>query len=289
MIAGRDALKIVLTALALLCLFNLASAQEDSPTPPEPSLQPTQPPLGRSWGELYFQGVYSHRDHNNFIPDLTIRQGVRTININGIPLEAYVKARILYDLNSDFWNNLAEGGVGLRYRPSNKFGLVLFSEILEGMYTGRHGEDEAPEKTYTNLLGGFAFWQWWGMHPDEIEGTRWYLPFTAWREVYADGIYNYHDNSNIISTAYYKEGFMMGHYGGTTFDAYLGFGGATDLHGDAWNNYLRLGPGFSVTPFENLDLQLSCDFFQGIHYRGEEDDRGGYNDIALTVSFSKSW
>ncbi len=282
MTAGASVIAVFIALL--LCPFPAHGQEEDSSSEPA-----SVPALKHTWGEIYFQSVYSHRDRDNIIPDLTVRQGIRSLNINGKPLEFYVKARMLYDLNGDFWNNLGEAGVGARYRPSNQYGLVLFSELLEGFYTGRHGEDEAPENNYTYLFTGAAFGQWWGVQPEQVQGTRWYVPFTGWREVYADAIYNGHDHSNIISTSYYREGVLLGRYGAFNYNAYIGVGAATDLHGDSWNNYLRIGPGFGIRPFENIDMQLNCDFFEGIHYRGIEEERGNYDDVNITLSYSNSW
>lgn len=277
----------------------MAHAQESEEIVPSTAAPPqTEAPISivRSvreamWGELYYQGVYSRRDKDNYISDLTIRQGIRASKIRGNPVEVYLKARLLYDLNSDFWNNVAEAGVGVRYRPFDRYGLVLFGEAIEGWYTGREAEDEIPEDHYANFVGGLAFWQWWGVQPYEIEGgPHFYIPFTGWRETYVDAIFNHRDDQNLISNASYKEGILLGKFEGMTYDAYLAFGAGSDANGDYWNNYVHAGPGFSIRPFEEHDLKIGCEYRSGYNYRAEDDDDlGGYDDINVTISYSLSW
>lgn len=120
--------------------------------------------------------------------------------------------------------------------------------------------------------------------------ARLYLPFTGWREVYADDIYFYRDDNNFISTMDYKEGLMMSRPGNMSFDAYLNLELATDANKDYWNNYIKFGPGIRWTPYVELDLKISLEYFWGEYYRGELDGLArSFDDVAVTIAFWHAW
>lgn len=247
----------------------------------------TQWILDRLWTQIYFESASSSHDRRNIVNDMWIKSGLHLFEIRDKPLDVYLKTRLLHDRNRDFWNNRGELGLGVQYRPIDNLGLVLFAEALYGIYTGREGADTNLNKDpFWDYRGGFYFWQWWGRYPWEIEQNEYYLPFTGWREFYADGIYYYRDDNNFISTLDFKEGLALGRIGPVQFDAFLALESGIDSSSDFWNNYIQVGPGFRLTPFENLDLKLSFEYFWGQYYRGNvENQSDRYSDFVVTLSY----
>lgn len=88
-------------------------------------------------------GYYS-RYRDNVIGDLTLREGFRVWDDGTTALSAYWPLHVLKDGNRDFFNNLAEGGVGLELQPVLRINLKLRAELIHGVYFGIAGRDPNP-------------------------------------------------------------------------------------------------------------------------------------------------
>ena len=221
------------------------------------------------------------------IADGFIRTGVHLFKIGDRWVDIYLKVRGLYDANRDYWNNRGEAGLGVRILPFEKVGLVLFAEGLRGDFSGRAGRDPNPnEEPYWDVQGGFALWQWGGTEPWEVETVDFSLPFTGWREVYAEGVYFDRNDENFIGSVHYKEGLLLGRAGRFVYDAYLSLEAGTDENALYWNNYVRGGPGFRITPWDGLDMKIRFEYVVGEYYRGDlrrvEEE---FSDVIVALSF----
>jgi len=291
---SANAFLIAAVVLFSLCFSITVYAQEEAGPasndngPSEESNVLSSSWTDRLWTETYFESHFSKDEDNNVISDWWVKHGIHLFKWREKYVDAYLKGRVLYDRNGDFWNNRGEAGIGIRYKPWNSLGLFLFSEVLYGSYWDREGDDNNPyDLSYWDYQGGFMFWQWWGDAWWQVEGVRFYVPFKGWRELYADGLYYDRDDSNVIATMDYKEGLMLTRQGNLSFDAYVNLEAATDVNDDYWNNYVRVGPGVRVTPFTELDLKISFEYFVGDYYRGGND--GSLSDYIITVAFWHSW
>jgi hypothetical protein len=275
----------VVAIIAILCCGATAMAQDGNETAESGFW------ASRSWTEMYFEGGFSGYDDDNLIGDVWLKYGLHMFKWRDKDVDVYLKARLLLDDNRDFWNNRADVGAGVQYRPLSDYGLILFSELLYADYIDRDGEDANPyDSPFLDFRAGFAFWQWWGDAWWQVEGTEFYAPFTGWREAYADGLYYNRDDDNVIATADYKEGVMMTHWSNTSFDAYLNLEVATDANEDYWNNYVKFGPGIRWTPYVELDLKISLEYLVGEYYRGDLGDTSrSFNDVAITIAFWHAW
>jgi|GEM_PF-533465 len=244
------------------------------------------------WGEVYLEAATSPGENDNPVYDLFVKQGIHAFKILDKDLDIYIKGRLYYDRLEYYWNNRFEFGVGSRYRPFSELGLILFMEGLYGDYTDRETEDEPnpDDSPYLDLQGGLAFWQWWGKEPWQVEGLEFYLPSTGWRELYGDAIYYHHADNDFIATIDYKEGLMLGRFGPLRFDAYLALEGSWDTRTYEWYNYVVIGPGFRISPFPQLDLKISAEYFWGRFYRGAFGDvEANISDWEFTLAFWHGW
>ena len=67
----------------------------------------------------------------------------------------------------------------------------------------------------------------------------------------------------------------------------LGFEGGFDTNQDYWNNYAQVGPGFRITPFEDLDLKIGLEYVEGRYFNGamEDGQSRNYSDFIVTLAF----
>lgn len=97
--------------------------------------------FGHSRGERLFNdlnasvGFYSRYDRNG-IAYLEDREGLRIGSLGRSDIFAYLKYDVVKDSNRDFYNNLAEGGPGVEFRPDRKVNLGLRVDYLRGSYFG---------------------------------------------------------------------------------------------------------------------------------------------------------
>jgi hypothetical protein len=284
---------LFLLALGCAVAFSTAAARaQDPPAAEQPADAAPIPEETPFWGEVYAESVSSGYEGSNIVTDLFVKQGVGSCNRFGETMEGYLKARAYYDREGHFWNNRGEFGGGVRWRPSAAPGLVVFIDLLYGIYSGREKtlDPNPDDDPYWDIQGGAAFWGWWGRQPDDGQGNAFFLPFTGWRELYADAIYYDHSGRDVIATWDFKEGLGLGRIGPMIVDAYLTAEGSRDTNGDEWSNYLRAGPGIRLTPFAALDCKIS------LEYLWNRYDRGGYEGVdpsssglVVTAVFWHGW
>lgn len=276
--------RAALAALAAICLISWpvkGRAADEAQAPESPF-----------WGEIYGATVATDAEDGNVTSDPFLRFGVHLFDLGGRPVDLYAKARFYHDTEANFWNNKWQLGGGVRYFPLENHGLVLFLEYLYAEYTERErAREPAPDESgQFDAEGGAAYWGWFGPAPWSITGAAFYPPFTGWREVYADAIYYERDHDNVIGTWDHKEGVYLSKWGNATLDAYLALEAGLDANDDPWNHYIKGGPGFRITPFSDLDLKVSFEYFVGRY------TKGGYGDVdrdiadfEVTASFWMGW
>ena len=275
------------TAAAILPL-SAATAEEKSASS-RSAAKLLERPL---WGEIYAESEFTEHEGHNIVSDLFVKQGTSWAALGGGPLDFYLKARIYHDREGFFWNNRGEAGVGVRWRPPAVEGLVLFCELLYGDYTGRENSKEPnpDEGAYYDVQSGAAFWRWWGPALWQIEGAKVYLPFTGWRELYADAIYYDHASQNFIATLEYKEGLGQASMGPVGLDAYVAVEASADTRGDEWYNYVHVGPGIRLTPFPDVDFKISFEYLWSRYYRGGyEEVAASSSSLVITAAFWHGW
>lgn len=244
------------------------------------------------WGEVYSSLEAGWGEEDNVVNETFIKEGLHLFKVRDRDIDVYAKGKLVLDTEEYYWNNRWEIGAGTRIRPLSDLGLILFLECNRKHYIDRDNPDSPNpgDSSFYELEGGYAFWQWWGISPWEVEGLNGYIPFSGWREVYSDGIYYSHGDDNIIFTLDYKEGVMLAKQRHMIFDAYVCVEAGADAEGNEWDNYMTIGPGVRVTPFSNLDLKLGMEYFVGRYTRGEFD--GTDEDISkfiITLAFWHGW
>ncbi len=104
-------------------------------------------------GDVYFDTSYYSRFRNNVIGYLQVREGVRILQLRQTSLDAYVLLAAAKDTKRDFFNNLGEGGAGLRFTPRRSWGLSISTEYVRGAYFGieRLGEPNPYRPQYNDF------------------------------------------------------------------------------------------------------------------------------------------
>jgi hypothetical protein len=225
-------------------------------------LRGEEPILDSHWGEVYGEASFQTFHEDNLVGMADLKDGFRLARVFGAEILAYGKARAFKDTNDEFWNNKALFGPGLRIKPFEELGLLLFSEYLVGVYYGLEGTTPNPnDSTFYGLEAGAAFWQRWGRVPNR---SRFFLPFTGWRELYWDAIYFEFDRDNFIATAQFHEAFGMLRVGFLQTDMYIGAKGAVDSNGDYWNNFGEGVLGVRFRPRSKIyDMHVDVEFVGG--------------------------
>lgn len=233
------------------------------------------------WGELYGEAIYDHRNDDNVIGMLDIKDGFRIAPIFGRDLILYGKLRAYKDANRDFWDNRAEVGPGLRIQPIPGLGLVAFGEYLFGWYYGIEGKDPNPYGShYDGGSAGFLFWQRWG---EPAPGVYFYPPFTGWREIYGDAIYFENLRDNVIANIQYKEGFCGFRLDSMPGDLYIRADAVVDRNADYWNNWAQGGIGLRIKPFETPEVYLAVEGLAGAYFGREGRDENPHDPAYFTV------
>lgn len=96
----------------------------------------------RRFAELYGSAGYYSRYRDNGIAYVQVRGGWRLSATR--PFYAYARLNLVKDTNRDFFNNLAEGGPGLEWRPGGPLNVSARAEVLGGVYFGISGRDQNP-------------------------------------------------------------------------------------------------------------------------------------------------
>ena len=103
--------------------------------------------------DAYLNASYYSRFRNNVIAYAQYRPGVRFFKWNKTSLDAFAKVAAVKDKGGDFYNNLAEGGGGLRFTPYRPFGVSISAEYVRGIYFGiaRPGEPNPYAPQYNDF------------------------------------------------------------------------------------------------------------------------------------------
>ncbi len=94
-------------------------------------------------------GYYSRYD--NGIWYLQGRGGTRIFELRYSAIDFYAKGAIARDIKKEFYNNLFEGGIGVRMIPNLNWGLYLIGEFQRGYYWDVSTSANPYEKYYNSL------------------------------------------------------------------------------------------------------------------------------------------
>jgi hypothetical protein len=116
----------------------------------------------RTWGDIYSAITYFQSQRNNVIGYTHLKTGFQMIRIWKSSLDIYGVLYITKDINKDFWNNKAEFGPGIWFKPIPGVSIKFFIEWLYGRYFGLEGADTNPyDQKYTDRRMGLIFWIGW--------------------------------------------------------------------------------------------------------------------------------
>ncbi len=94
--------------------------------------------------EVYAEAVWVSRFDNNIFTMGRGRLGFTVLVTGPVAWQPVAELRVLKDINNDFWNNLADVGVGMRWRLLMPFGLDVMLGLHGGTYFGLENKDPAP-------------------------------------------------------------------------------------------------------------------------------------------------
>ena len=110
--------------------------------------------------DIYSEAVYVSRFDHNLLAIVRGRLSLTYLVTGPVAWEPYVAVRLLKDIRNDYWNNLADAGIGHRWRLLAPFGLDLMVGLHGGGYFGLENVDPAPELlTYAEFrvqIGAYA-------------------------------------------------------------------------------------------------------------------------------------
>ena len=112
--------------------------------------------------ELYGEAVYVSRFDHNLMAQARGRLGMAWLLTGPVAWQPAAEARVLKDIDNDFWNNLADFGIGHRWRLLHPFSLDLMLGVHFGTYFGLENANPAPDPHYYSELRlqaatGFVF------------------------------------------------------------------------------------------------------------------------------------
>ncbi len=111
------------------------------------------------WDEIYADGLFLKKDHNNIISYTNIRAGGRLARVSKTVVDVYAVSYFGIDKNKDFWNNKIDYGIGVRTKPWSDLDLSLYIEFLHGTFIDKNGRYENPYgKNYNDRRIGLSFW-----------------------------------------------------------------------------------------------------------------------------------
>lgn len=118
---------------------------------PSESAGPTMPM--QLIGDAYVDVSYYSRFRHNVIGYAQAREGLRFFQWDKTSLDAYGRVGVVKDTGRDFFNNLGEGGAGLRLTPWRPLGVSISAEYVRGFYFGmaRPGEPNPFGKSYNDF------------------------------------------------------------------------------------------------------------------------------------------
>ena len=110
------------------------------PAPEKAGARPTLDPCADVYADLIY---VSRFDHDVFFFGRG-RFGLGYLVTGPVQWAPFLEGRLLKDINNDYWNNLADAGVGHRWRLLKPFGLDLLFGVHAGTYLGLENADPAP-------------------------------------------------------------------------------------------------------------------------------------------------
>jgi hypothetical protein len=88
------------------------------------------------WVDLYSSTGYYAR-YENVISYSNIRVGTRIAEAGYSSFDFYLRGNVAFDTEREFYNNVLEGGLGLRITPHHSWGIALLAEAHRGFYWDR--------------------------------------------------------------------------------------------------------------------------------------------------------
>jgi tetratricopeptide (TPR) repeat protein len=108
-------------------------------------------------GSAYSDISYYSRYDRNVIGYLQIRQGVNLPTAHLLPIQILAAINVVRDSNGDFYNNVVEGGPGVRLAPFRRLLNLQFEvDYLRGFYTAHD-----PSNPYGSHYGDFRVFLIW--------------------------------------------------------------------------------------------------------------------------------
>jgi hypothetical protein len=102
--------------------------------------------------DAYGESVYVSRFDHNVVGFLRGRAALSWLHTGPVLWQGLLEARAAADRLGHYYNNLADAGVGHRWRMLAPIGFDLQLALHEGFYFGRHSVDPLPAQThYTDL------------------------------------------------------------------------------------------------------------------------------------------
>ncbi len=102
--------------------------------------------------DAYGESIYISRFDHNVVGFLRGRAALSWLHTGPLLWQALIEARAAADRLGHYYNNLADAGVGHRWRLLAPIGFDLQLALHEGSYFGRHSVDPLPAQTrYTDL------------------------------------------------------------------------------------------------------------------------------------------
>ncbi len=244
----------------------------------------------RLFAEAYDETIYQRREGRNTITMAQFYQGVRK-PVPGVGLwDVYLKVRYGNDANKDFWNNRFETMIGSRFRFFEKVYLALYSEFVRGEYINYEKEFMPYSPSYEDWRYGLVFWHGWDPGSEQDKKR---LPVTLWSEVYADANYLNKDDQNMVYYIEAKMGLQLLRFAKIRLDAYGVVYAYYDKNADFWNNHVDMAPGFRLTPWSDIDLNIRFEYVWGQYYnrtgRYENPYARYYEDLRIGLFFWHGW
>ncbi len=112
---------------------------------------------GGYYADWYGDATYFTR-YSNLIGLINTHQGIRLLEYHSSMLNAYITGRVMADTQREFFNNLAETGLGVAFVPSNRFHLQLRFEHIKGMYLPAGATVNPYSQYYTNNVVQLLFY-----------------------------------------------------------------------------------------------------------------------------------
>jgi len=103
----------------------------------------------KPWADAYTSAGYYSR-YENIIGYAMVRGGVRLLEAGYSEMDLYVRGNLAWDTERIFYNNVAEGGLGLRFVPHHSWGVAVLAEFHRGFYWDRGLPTGALERWYSS-------------------------------------------------------------------------------------------------------------------------------------------